>query len=159
VVARVNKEKPLLQKQLKVLNEVLRIISSIDPGSINSGCPANSVVYKKYCYATMDYVKCSPSSNPGKCPHVCQRGFLFMPAGWQTVPHTSDIRLNVVGKHPFGTYCVYLWNSVSYDTVAQDPKGVAGNCGDTWIKSGNWYRARNCKTPVKVLMRRKVKNV
>jgi len=152
VVTRVNNEKPLLQKQLKVLNEVLRIISSIDPG-----CPANSVVYKKYCYATMDYVTCSPNSIPGKCRHVCQRRFLAMPAGWQNVPATTDIRLNVVGKHPFGTGCVYLSNSVSYSTSSNDANGRAGNCGDTWVKSGIRYKARHCDR--KVLIRSKVKNV
>jgi len=152
VVTRVNKEKPLLQKQLKVLNEVLKIISPIDPG-----CPANSVVYKNYCYATMDYVKCSPSSNYGKCPTTCQQGLITMPAGWQTVPATTDLRLNVVGKHPFGTHCVYLNNGVSYSTRAHDGRGRAGNCGDSWVKSGNKYRARHCNR--KVLMRTKVKNV
>merc|ERR1719228_1171271 len=178
VVTRVNKEKPLLQKQLKVLNEVIRIMSSIDPGSDGKkggsdekkggsdekkggsdkkkSCPANSVYYKNYCYATMDYRTCSPRA--GKCRHACQRELMTMPAGWTPVPgYERDVRLNVVGKYRFGTRCVYLSNGRSYMTLNQDGRGRAKLCGDRWWISGNRYRARTCDR--KVLMRTKGKNV
>jgi len=175
VVTRVNKEKPLLQKQLKVLNEVLRIISSIDPGSDEKkggsdkkkggsdkkkGCPKNSVYHKNYCYATMDYKTCQPKANIGdsrSCSHRCQRKVMTMPAGWEPVPATLDIRRNVVGKYRYGTHCVYLSNGRSYSTLARDRGGGGKFCDDKWWKSGNRYRARNCQR--KVFMRTKAKNV
>lgn len=151
VVNRVKSEKPVLQKQLKVLNEVLRIISQIDP---DSSCPKNTFKYKKYCYATMDYLKCSPRSKFNQCPENCQRNYMAFPNGWELVPDTKDIRLNVVGKNYFGTHCVFLQSGRGYSTLAHRSNGLGSYCdprGGTWRISGNKYKAGKCS--YKILMR------
>jgi len=140
-----NRETAMLVDQKKVLNEVLSLLPTIH------GCPLNTVVYGKYCYATMDYKNCNPDSKYKKCTQTCQNSYMAMPSGWQLVPYTSAVKTNIVDKHGFGTHCLIFSNGQSYYGAASQWRGKDSGA-DQLLRSGSKYKARGCS--YKVLIRK-----
>jgi len=143
---RVTSEEPGLTTELKVLNQVIALLTPI-----SQVCPKNAILYQKYCYATMDYQKCSPNKAIGDCSTHCQGKYIPMPSGWEIAPYFNDLVQNVIIKHEFGTRCIVLSNGRSYRN-AHYPNTLGEDCGgDQLVRQGNSYKARSCSR--KVFMR------
>jgi len=148
---RVTSEEPGLTNQLKVLNEVIALLTPISQSQ--GVCPKNAILYQNYCYATMDYQECSPNKAYGKCTTSCQAKYIPMPSGWQTAPYSNDLVQNVIIKHAFGTHCIVLSNGDSYRGGHYKGTNILGkDCGKGQLvitKEG--FKTLHCSR--KVLMR------
>lgn len=142
-----NDEKPTLINQKVILEKVLGLIQGMHD------CPANTILYGKYCYATPDYQKCNASSAFGVCAQKCQKEFISIPTGWEIAPYSKDVVSNVVINNAFGTDCLLFSNGFGYHgaTFKNDAK-LGTPCGKYLEKKGNLYRATSCS--FKILMRK-----
>ena len=78
-------------------------LSSCPQGKFASAfgtCPSYAVRFEGYCYASMD-------KKPAQWTlYACQSSYIAMPDGWELVPYSAAVVINVVKTHVFGTQCL-----------------------------------------------------
>ncbi|MEI7901379.1 MAG: hypothetical protein WCK89_14110, partial [bacterium] len=101
------------------------------------------VSYNGYCYQALD------GTLPTQTSVACQTSYLSLPEGWELVPYSSDIELNVVRAYPWGTHVMVFAEGGGYGTAVYSA-GLWDT--DRLLVEGSTYKPDNCQ--LRILIRK-----